>query len=183
MSTKQYKTDEKQRERALKYYYDRRDGVRAKGEVDNRKTAGMSKRRTEEDRLKDILYCTHCSKQITSRTDILNRRKRCPACKSKKKRERLRAQGLTSKGTPIKPSGRSKADKEQEFIELRALMSCARCGLTDPECLDFHHRDPGEKDFAISERGGVSFEELLDEMLKCDVLCANCHRKEHRKAS
>ena len=54
--------------------------------------------------------------------------------------------------------------------------SCAYAGT--PAALDFHHRDASTKDFAISEFHG-SWEQLLVEAKKCDLLCANCHRLRH----
>jgi hypothetical protein len=60
---------------------------------------------------------------------------------------------------------------------------CSRCGENDPACLDFHHRDDTEKDMNISKMitYGFSKEKLRTEMEKCDILCANCHRKEHHE--
>ena len=56
---------------------------------------------------------------------------------------------------------------------------CARCGEDRPPCLDFHH--PGEKDQGIARMvvNGHSKERILDEIDRCVVLCANCHRLEH----
>ena len=58
---------------------------------------------------------------------------------------------------------------------------CCRCGETDPACLDFHHRDDTEKVMTVSKMitHGFSKSKLRAEMEKCDILCANCHRKEH----
>lgn len=58
---------------------------------------------------------------------------------------------------------------------------CARCSETDPACLDFHHRDEAEKTANVSElvSNGRSKAAISKEMKRCDVLCANCHRKEH----
>jgi hypothetical protein len=58
-------------------------------------------------------------------------------------------------------------------------MGCMECGEGHPACLDFHHKDPTEKAFAISRGGGRSRESFLAEIAKCDLLCANCHRKRH----
>src|SRR2546425_4524317 len=51
------------------------------------------------------------------------------------------------------------------------------CGEWRSECLQFHHRDPKQKEFNVGEsiRNGVSLEKLKSEIAKCDVLCANCH--------
>tara|TARA_B100001778_G_scaffold83127_1_gene67448 strand:+ start:65 stop:454 length:390 start_codon:yes stop_codon:yes gene_type:complete len=56
---------------------------------------------------------------------------------------------------------------------------CCHCGVIDPRVLDFHHRDT--KDFSIAEQSkrGYGKQRLLEEMEKCDILCANCHRIEH----
>jgi transposase-like protein len=45
-----------------------------------------------------------------------------------------------------------------------------------PGALQFHHVDPGEKAFAIADRGVArSLERALAEARKCVLLCANCH--------
>ena len=56
---------------------------------------------------------------------------------------------------------------------------CIRCGYAGSlRALDFHHRDPSQKSFAISAFSGA-WTKLLAEAQKCDLLCANCHRMEH----
>ena len=56
---------------------------------------------------------------------------------------------------------------------------CLICGETEPVCLDFHHKNPNEKDFTIGKHVSRSKENLLMEINKCVCLCANCHRKVH----
>ena len=54
---------------------------------------------------------------------------------------------------------------------------CVDCGETDAIVLEFDHvRD---KDFNIADaaRNGVGIKKLKDEIAKCEVRCANCHRK------
>jgi hypothetical protein len=60
-------------------------------------------------------------------------------------------------------------------------LSCSVCGEKHPACLDFHHKDSKTKDFSLGIIGGWGYgkERLLNEISKCVVLCANCHRKEH----
>ncbi len=67
------------------------------------------------------------------------------------------------------------------YHQLKATLECARCGENHPATLQFHHRDPQEKDFNLSEavREGYSIERIKREVAKCIVLCANCHAKEH----
>ncbi len=57
---------------------------------------------------------------------------------------------------------------------------CVDCGIqTLPAVYDFHHRNPDEKSFDIATRRNWSFERLVAELDKCDLLCANCHRIRH----
>lgn len=45
--------------------------------------------------------------------------------------------------------------------------------------LEFHHINPEEKDFSISQVKLSSFERIKSELDKCVLLCANCHREFH----
>lgn len=66
--------------------------------------------------------------------------------------------------------------------EFKSTLKCIKCGENHPSCLDFHHRDSEEKEGDISGivgRKGWGIEKILKEIEKCDVLCANCHRKLH----
>ncbi len=56
--------------------------------------------------------------------------------------------------------------------------ACVDCGEKDPVCLDFDHVS-GSKRNIVSRliSSAISREELLKEISKCDVRCANCHRK------
>lgn len=56
---------------------------------------------------------------------------------------------------------------------------CVFCGESDPVCIDWHHIDPSQKEFAISFIKGKSKERTLEEMKKCICVCASCHRKLH----
>lgn len=59
---------------------------------------------------------------------------------------------------------------------------CQICGYDKCEnSLTFHHLDPSEKEFTISERYNLSWEKLKKELDKCILLCANCHGEEHAK--
>ena len=55
---------------------------------------------------------------------------------------------------------------------------CADCRRAFPLCCyDFDHRDPTTKSFCVSEKmQSLSLTELLAEVNKCDLVCANCHR-------
>lgn len=62
-----------------------------------------------------------------------------------------------------------------QFIEWMKDKTCVDCGIADLRVLEFDHlRD---KSFTISQKIGVlSFDRLLEEIEKCDIVCANCHK-------
>jgi len=70
-----------------------------------------------------------------------------------------------------------------EYVERRkAEIGCKYCPEDHPGCLDFHHRDPSEKTLDVSRivrDRGWSIGRIEIEIAKCDVVCANCHRKLH----
>jgi len=58
--------------------------------------------------------------------------------------------------------------------------ACLCCGYNRcQEALEFHHLDPAEKDFVISAATSTKFENVQDELDKCILVCANCHREIH----
>lgn len=83
---------------------------------------------------------------------------------------------------------RKNRSKVYQRYELRARAAqnkshagCRECGESDPACLDFHHREDEDKERNISKMISyyASWDRIEAEIQKCDVLCANCHRKEH----
>ena len=64
------------------------------------------------------------------------------------------------------------------LLEYLAKNPCKICGETDPVVLEFDHRERDEKLDSISVlTGTASLMRLQEEVSKCDVLCANCHRR------
>jgi hypothetical protein len=65
------------------------------------------------------------------------------------------------------------------YKEYKSTLKCSRCPESDSRCLDFHHKDGEKKELEVSlaARRGWAKERLLKEIAKCEVLCANCHRK------
>lgn len=71
-------------------------------------------------------------------------------------------------------------DYKKKLIELCGG-KCVRCGYDKYfGALQFHHRDPSEKDFNLSTREmNTGWDQILKEVSKCDLLCANCHAEVH----
>ena len=55
---------------------------------------------------------------------------------------------------------------------------CTDCGRRFPPYgMDFDHRDPTAKQYTVSRMiGRAGTARILDEVSKCDIVCANCHR-------
>jgi hypothetical protein len=68
--------------------------------------------------------------------------------------------------------------KWDEFLAPFKRLPCADCGGSFPDCaMDFDHRNPDEKSFAISHKRSLAHrEDVIAEIAKCDVVCSNCHR-------
>lgn len=58
---------------------------------------------------------------------------------------------------------------------------CEKCGYDRcMDALEFHHTDPAQKDFSISSKGYTrSWNTVVEELNKCIMVCANCHREIH----
>ena len=76
-------------------------------------------------------------------------------------------------------------DKRRKEIRKMALEykgnKCAICGYNKCiKALEFHHINNDGKDFGISAKGYTrSWEAVKNELDKCVLLCANCHREVH----
>jgi hypothetical protein len=67
---------------------------------------------------------------------------------------------------------------KQAVLEYLGVKGCS-CGESRLPTLEFHHRNPKEKEFNISRLLSASLKTLLKEVSKCEVICANCHRMLH----
>ena len=72
-------------------------------------------------------------------------------------------------------------DKKSIIAEMKSEIKCQKCGEDKSYMLDFHHIDPNEKDESIAKMVHHTYgmKKVLNEIEKCTVLCANCHREFH----
>lgn len=66
-----------------------------------------------------------------------------------------------------------------EIVTYLTSHPCIDCGEVDPVVLEFDHKDPHTKEFNIAEAFTrcTTSKALVAEIEKCDVRCANCHRR------
>lgn len=89
-----------------------------------------------------------------------------------------------NKVTRRKRVANRKKEIRQWFNELKKGVVCSVCefsGQTSPWAIEFHHHEPKEKTEIVSYlvAHGYSRERILNEVEKCDPICANCHRQQH----
>ncbi len=76
-------------------------------------------------------------------------------------------------------------DRRRKQIRQLALEykggKCSVCGYDRClKALEFHHLESDKKDFGISAKGYTrSWQVIKEELDKCILLCANCHREKH----
>jgi hypothetical protein len=80
----------------------------------------------------------------------------------------------------IQKAKENKLKGKQEFDNYKKNLKCEICGENHPATLDFHHKDPNEKELIVSKAVWTrSWSGIKKEIDKCSVLCSNCHRKLH----
>lgn len=86
-----------------------------------------------------------------------------------------------NKKTTLDRNKRNKKKSRVWYNEFKSNLKCNRCPENHPACLEFHHVDPTKKEFTISILIGTTYsiKKIIKEIEKCEILCANCHRKHH----
>jgi|688.fasta_scaffold663326_1 hypothetical protein len=117
----------------------------------------FGKRNTRRIHIKRVRPSTkHCAD--CGRTFNWTKNSVCSTCRTFKRREQQRAIAIDYCGG-----------------------KCSNCKNDDYDVLTFHHRDPKEKKFNLCNSWQKKWEVLKEEIEKCDLMCANCHMKLHRK--
>ena len=104
-----------------------------------------------------------------------------PYKNKKKQRAYIRAHYYKNKKSYLSRSARRRKEKFKWFYLITKGIFCSICKESSRCCLDFHHVDPKTKidTVAMTVRENRSSERILNEMMKCAVVCSNCHRKIH----
>lgn len=130
---------------------------------------------------KDGKVCSIC-KQLQPYTEYYKWNKtkdgfmsRCKSCHSK--RQKLFRDSN-------KDHVKQQTKQRREALKLKAVLykgdRCEDCLQQFPLCCyDFHHVDPTTKDNDIGSMIQSSWDFVKNELDKCVLLCANCHRCRH----
>lgn len=81
---------------------------------------------------------------------------------------------------------RTKQRENKRLRKIRAIEylggRCNKCGKDwHPAIYEFHHTDPSTKDRDPSKMLQLSWKRITNELDKCVLLCANCHRLTHHE--
>lgn len=111
-----------------------------------------------------------------------NNMKKCPKCGVTKTIDQFYKS--TKSSSYCKECIKESNKVNRKNVKLQAIKylggSCSKCGYNKcSAALDFHHLDPNKKDKDYSNFKGNFSEKLKEELDKCVLLCANCHREEH----
>lgn len=129
---------------------------------------------------------------------------KCSTCKAEKPatefhKDRTRVAGLSKTCKPCKCANvklwakrhpwQERAKKDLKRIRNRSWVKdyltrhpCVDCGEADPVVLEFDHvRGNKTCDVAKMVQNRLSVETIIGEIEKCEVRCANCHRRVTRK--
>jgi hypothetical protein len=133
--------------------------------------------------------------------------KTCTICKQPKELKEFNKNAKRKDGLQTKCRKCSSSSSKKHFVENRdyyrqkktrnlqllkdwvnkykSELKCCKCSEDRWWVLDFHHNNPLEKDIEVSTLigTGCSKEKIFNEINKCSVLCANCHRDHHYQES
>ena len=97
----------------------------------------------------------------------------CRTCRNRRKTEYYRQHPEKAKRY-----GKERKERIRAYIQSLKTAPCTDCGVVYPYyVMDFDHVR-GEKKFGIATVGGMSrsMQQIIEEITKCDLVCANCHR-------
>ena len=116
-----------------------------------------------KNKLKKILHsaCRHCTRKQTKKHYHANREYYLN--KSRKRNTKIR-------------------EENRKFIyEYLSSNPCKDCGENDPVVLEFDHINNKETNISTLIRKNHSLNKIKNEIKKCEVRCANCHRRKTAK--
>lgn len=83
----------------------------------------------------------------------------------------------------VRTSSLKAYNARREYLNRVKATPCLDCGIQySPWVMHFDHRNPSDKKFGIGNTcSHQSFDSLVLEIAKCDVVCANCHAERTHK--
>lgn len=76
---------------------------------------------------------------------------------------------------------KNREENTERLLDYLLEHPCVDCAEKDPIVLEFHHVDASRKMDAVARLLDAGWKNVLREIEKCVVLCANCHRRRTAK--
>jgi hypothetical protein len=103
----------------------------------------------------------------------------CANChRIRTQRRHAQRRSVTPDNPNTSPPKRRLWRSQARHLDTLRDVPCADCkGRFPPAAMDFDHRDPASKRSAVTRMvGRTGMPRILEEVAKCDIVCANCHR-------
>ena len=128
-----------------------------------------------------MTMCSSCSVELINENRSKGYKTLCKPCYAeymKKYYKNNPEKYAHHKTVYVKENDKAWALKAQSLILPYLMQGCVDCGEKNIVTLEFDHLDPEAKDFSISSlmRKKTTEEKFMEELKKCEVVCANCHR-------
>ena len=128
--------------------------------------------------------CTKCGKELPV-TEFRYRNKaqgkfhsQCKSCE--KIRDKIHYQESKTRRDAVKATALEQKAINAKIVDSFKAQGCAKCGEKRLYMLDCHHIDPSTKINTLNQMVKSNSEiGIRQELKKCIVLCANCHREFH----
>lgn len=138
--------------------------------------------------------CKKCDKQFPNHIWVDGQRKKLDTRRYCLECSPYKAHNTRDLTKEFKDSRRKNAEYMLNYFHKRSARKldlvvlkggeCQQCGYSGClEALVFHHRDPSTKSFSLSREyiWKASWDRLVGEADKCDLLCNRCHAELHAK--
>lgn len=102
----------------------------------------------------------------------------CKVCVNAYRKEHYKKNSAVYKARSRRQDTQYKTRNVTNIISYLETHHCVDCGEADPLVLEFDHRDRKAKQHTIARMIGIhSWEKIIKEIEKCEVRCANCHKR------
>jgi len=98
-----------------------------------------------------------------------------PSCRTQHYYDNNPEASKKNKDASSERSKKRKQERREWLNQYKSERGCCKCGFNVPQALQFNHINPEDKSFQISSRLDANWDEVLKEIDKCEILCANCH--------
>ena len=102
---------------------------------------------------------------------------RCKVCVRAKIREHYQKNKSYYIAKSLRHNKRYINQNRQFVWDYLKLHPCIDCNESDPVVLEFDHLRDKDKDISNMMHQAFSLERIKEEIAKCEVRCANCHRR------